>query len=206
MVECPTFSWKNTHLRARPGYCALISIYLQGSVIILMDKTNIFQKCLKLFPWITASTLGRMPCMAAQCPLQTSGTSDHGTYRNGVLGLASPSAMVSHIFPLREMTWCPKTLQAYWRLVSTRLQPKDFCHSTFRTNRPHLQTCTCCKSVCKHCSRHHSTPCQRAKLLFKAQCWKTCWLPESLTLEAKFSDTSSTGTSHMGVWNPNLLP
>lgn len=81
-----------------------------------------------------------------------------------------------------------------------RLQSNDFCPITFRTNRPHCRP-VYAASLCKHCSSHHSTLCRKVKLQFKAQCWKMCWLPESLTSEPKFSHTFSTAPH---TWERNL--
>lgn len=103
---------------------------------------------------------------------------------------------VSHLFPLRKMTCSPKALQAHWRLkLDSNLMTFALLLSEPRGHT--YKTCICSKSMCKHFSSHHSTPCQKVKPLLRAQCWKTCWLPESLTLEPKFTDTFSTGTSHM---------
>lgn len=177
-----------------------------------MDKTKIFQKCLKLFLQITPSSLGRMS-YSGHCPVSTTDLYK-GTWHfcSWHLHKRGSGACIC-------LQWCLAFSHSEKEYVAQRhfRHTRDWNETpisrllpwllqAFRTNRPHLQTCTCCKSVCKHCSSHYSTPCQKVKLLFKAQCWKTCWLPESLTLETKFSDTFPTGTSHMRCENPNLLP
>lgn len=69
---------------------------------------------------------------------------------------------VSRVFPLREMTCCPKTLQAYWRLK----WDSNLMTFAILLSEETGHTCICCKSLCKHWSSHHATPCQEVKIPF----------------------------------------
>lgn len=209
-----SLSVERSPLRPHPGCSGLICTCLQGSIVTMHDgrKQHFSGLRLKSCPQITASSLGRKPCILTQCTLQTcTKASAQLTALTQMRACISLSNGISLIFPSEAGEMLPKGTPGILQ-TEMRLQSNYFCHITFRTNRPSLQTCIRCKPVCKHCVckhcfSHPTTPCQKVRLLFMIQCLKICWLPESLNLEPKFTDTSSTGTPHMREkpWSVTLV-
>ena len=192
------FQLRDPHLRSHPGYSGLVGICLQGSVVIMLDGRK--QHFSEMFEIISPNYClhpreEAMYCYSAYTTDPYKGLCPaHGTYTNEGLHLPLQRCLSDFLTQTSEML--PKGTPGKLE-TEMRLKSNYFCHITFRTNRPSLQTCIRCKSVCKHCSSHHATPCQKVKLLFRIRCSKICWVPESLNLEPKFRDTSSTGTPHM---------
>lgn len=122
MLECLTLSWKNTLLRAHPGSSALISTCLQGSVVTVLNgrKQNFSEMFEITSPKKCLQSGEDVMCC---CPVSTTDLykvlwhlcSWH-LQKRGRGACISLCNAVSHIFPFREMTCHPKTLQAYWRL------------------------------------------------------------------------------------------